>query len=263
MIPWSPITTDTTSYATAPSTPNRFYSVPTRPADDYDFAFDFSGQLQPPSISDADELFYCGKIKTLKLTDYDQINSPTSRFIQAFSPPYGDQKQAIDQNPPKRGREATTSTTRTRDKVSRSSSPFRISDILTEQDTTQKNSLTWYNKWNLKNLLLFRSTSEGSARRRKDPVNKYSRIRDEDVKNLSFRSTHCCSSGVGSSRRKVSAHEKHYTMNRAVAEEMRRKTYLPYKSGLLGCLGFHNNGAGGSVHEISRGITSVTRQRQV
>ncbi|KAJ0640279.1 hypothetical protein HanLR1_Chr16g0613581 [Helianthus annuus] len=41
--------------------------------------------------------------------------------------------------------------------------------------------------------------------------------------------------------RRVSAHEIHYTANRAVAEEMRRKTYLPYKSGLLGCLGFRNN----------------------
>ncbi|KVH43919.1 hypothetical protein Ccrd_025744, partial [Cynara cardunculus var. scolymus] len=35
-------------------------------------------------------------------------------------------------------------------------------------------------------------------------------------------------------KRKVSAHEIHYTANRAVAEEMRRKTFLPYKSGLLG-----------------------------
>ncbi|KVI06150.1 hypothetical protein Ccrd_015509 [Cynara cardunculus var. scolymus] len=35
-------------------------------------------------------------------------------------------------------------------------------------------------------------------------------------------------------KRKVYAHEIHYTTNRAVAEEMRRKTFLPYKSGLLG-----------------------------
>ncbi|XP_051144202.1 uncharacterized protein LOC127260512 [Andrographis paniculata] len=35
-----------------------------------------------------------------------------------------------------------------------------------------------------------------------------------------------------------SAHELHYTANRAQAEEMRKKTFLPYRQGLLGCLGF-------------------------
>ncbi|KAI3753190.1 hypothetical protein L2E82_25236 [Cichorium intybus] len=295
--------TNTTPYVTAPSTPHRFpnffYTAPTSPIhslaigfqadehehdDDKDFAFDFTGQLEPPSISAADELFHCGKIKPLKPVSGTPSKSPTSRFSQAFSPrrmkkdfdaftealkqTSSDQAQT-SQNPSKRGRESTTNT-KTRDKESPSSSPFRISDILLEENTNQRNptnqssSLTWYNKWNLKNLLLFRSASEGSSRRSKDPVNKYSRIRKsgdagEDVKNSSFRSTE----SLGSSRRvmrKVSAHEIHYTANRAVAEEMRKKTYLPYKSGLLGCLGFHNNGRG-SIHEISRGITSVMKQR--
>ncbi|KAL7593242.1 hypothetical protein Lser_V15G34506 [Lactuca serriola] len=299
--------TNTTPYVTAPSTPHRFpnffYTAPTSPIhslavsfhqedenrhdDDKDFAFNFTGELEPPSISAADELFHCGKIKPLKpsVSD-DPPKSPPSCFTQAFSPrrkkkdydaftealtqTSGEQTQT-SQNPSKRGRESTRKT-KIKDKVSPSSSPFRISDILSEEEhhnqrnpTNQSSSLTWYNKWNLKNLLLFRSTSEGSARRSKDPVNKYSRIRKdggdagEDVRNSSFRSTE----SLGSSRRvmrKVSAHEIHYTANRAVAEEMRKKTFLPYKSGLLGCLGFHNNG-GGSVHEISRGITSVMKQR--
>ncbi|KAL6222349.1 hypothetical protein ACLB2K_005741 [Fragaria x ananassa] len=69
----------------------------------------------------------------------------------------------------------------------------------------------------------------------------------EDVKNSSFRSTD--SVGSVSSRRRgpVSPHELHYTVNRAVTEEMRRKTVLPYKHGLLGCLGFNHG-----LHEISR-----------
>ncbi|KVI10768.1 Protein of unknown function DUF1645 [Cynara cardunculus var. scolymus] len=290
--------TNTTPYATAPSTPQRFptffYSAPTSPThqfllinsspasptdplkkplfededeDEDDFAFDFSGRLEPPSISAADELFHCGKIKPLKPV------SNHSRFTEkAFSPrskkkdldPFTSalNQTAGDQNPSKRGREKTTTT---RDKAS--SSSFRISDILSDEETHhQKNSithsssssLTWYNKWNLKNLLLFRSASEGSARRIKEPVNKYSRIRksdeDEVVKKSSFRSR-----DGRRVMRKVSAHEIHYTANRAVAEEMKKKTFLPYKSGLLGCLGFHNNG--GSVHEISRGINCVMRQR--
>ncbi|GMP43808.1 hypothetical protein CsSME_00013024 [Camellia sinensis var. sinensis] len=34
-----------------------------------------------------------------------------------------------------------------------------------------------------------------------------------------------------------SAHELHYTTNRAQAKEMKKKTFLPYRQGLLGCLG--------------------------
>lgn len=36
----------------------------------------------------------------------------------------------------------------------------------------------------------------------------------------------------------ISAHELHYTANRAQAEELRKKTFLPYRQGLFACLGF-------------------------
>lgn len=36
----------------------------------------------------------------------------------------------------------------------------------------------------------------------------------------------------------ISAHELHYISNRAQAEELRRKTLLPYRQGVLACLGF-------------------------
>ncbi|KAL6184940.1 hypothetical protein ACLB2K_041075 [Fragaria x ananassa] len=108
-------------------------------------------------------------------------------------------------------------------------------------------------KWKLRDMLLFRSASEGRAMTGKDPLRKYSLLStkksmSEDVKNSSFRSTD--SVGSVSSRRRgpVSPHELHYTVNRAVTEEMRRKTVLPYKHGLLGCLGFNHG-----LHEISRG----------
>lgn len=88
-------------------------------------------------------------------------------------------------------------------------------------------------------MLSFGSTLEGNAKRKKDPVNKYSKITksDEDVKKSNFREVRGVN-GCGSRRtaRKVSAHEMHYKTNRAAAEETRRKTYLPYKAGLLGCL---------------------------
>eukprot|EP01018_Ginkgo_biloba_P028361 Gb_34249 [translate_table: standard] len=39
-------------------------------------------------------------------------------------------------------------------------------------------------------------------------------------------------------RAPLSPHELHYTANRAQAKELKRKTFLPYRQGLLGCLGF-------------------------
>ncbi|KAL7157709.1 hypothetical protein ABFS83_02G095400 [Erythranthe nasuta] len=43
-------------------------------------------------------------------------------------------------------------------------------------------------------------------------------------------------------RRPASAHEVHYNAKRAQAEEMRKKTFLPYRQGLFGCLGFNSKG---------------------
>ncbi|KAG9156693.1 hypothetical protein Leryth_006660 [Lithospermum erythrorhizon] len=45
-------------------------------------------------------------------------------------------------------------------------------------------------------------------------------------------------------KRRMGAHEIHYTANRAQAEEMRKKTFLPYRQGLLGCLGFSSRSYG-------------------
>ncbi|KAJ4753653.1 stress response NST1-like protein (DUF1645) [Rhynchospora pubera] len=50
--------------------------------------------------------------------------------------------------------------------------------------------------------------------------------------------------GTPSVRKRQSAHERLYNMNRAHAEEMRRRTFLPYRQGLLGCLGFSSKSYG-------------------
>ncbi|XP_059435626.1 uncharacterized protein LOC132168631 [Corylus avellana] len=167
-------------------------------------------------------------------------------------------------------------------KGTRSLSPLRVSDIVYEGEensqakvnpsttnsakpsTSPTSSSTYssflssisfskgYRKWSLKDFLLFRSASEGRATG-KHPLTKYAVLSknraNEDVKNSSFRSTD--SSGSVSSRRRgpLSAHEYHYTVNRAVSEEMKKKTFLPYKQGLLGCLGFNPG-----VQEISKGL---------
>lgn len=156
---------------------------------------------------------------------------------------------------------SATSTAATSRKVTRSLSPLRVSDVTfgSEHSVPQNinnsklssSSSKSSRIWRLRDFLLFRSASEGRAAS-KDPLRKYSLLtkKNEDVKNCSFRSTDS-SGSVSSSRRRgpVSAHEMHYTVNRAVSEEMRRKTFLPYKQGLLGCLGFNS-----TVHEISKGL---------
>ncbi|OMO79012.1 hypothetical protein CCACVL1_13955 [Corchorus capsularis] len=110
-------------------------------------------------------------------------------------------------------------------------------------------------KWRLRDFLLFRSASEGRAAD-KDPLRKYSSAffkKPEEIKNSSFRSTDSSGSN-GGSRRKVSAHELHYTTNKAVSENMKKKTFLPYKQGILGRLAFNP-----AVHALANGFGTLTR----
>ncbi|KAJ0614607.1 hypothetical protein HanIR_Chr02g0064321 [Helianthus annuus] len=87
-------------------------------------------------------------------------------------------------------------------------------------------------KWSLLDLLLFRSASDGRAMDR-DPLKKYStnfRKYDQDIR----------SSGSVSKRKgRVSAHELHYNVNRVVSNDLKKKTYLPYKQGILGRFSFN------------------------
>lgn len=54
-----------------------------------------------------------------------------------------------------------------------------------------------------------------------------------------------------------SAHERHYTTNRAQAVEMRKRTYLPYRQGLLGCLGFSSKSYG-AMNGFARSLNPVS-----
>ena len=178
-----------------------------------------------------------------------------------------------------RGRERTTSTGTSRSSSSirrtgsRSLSPLRVSDIIldSEQEMEAKSAVPsatsnhkqsisssasflsafsfsrGQKRWRIRDLLLFRSASEGRATDKKAV---------EEMKNSSFRSVESLSS-VSSSRRRgsISAHELHYKTNRAVSEELKRKTSLPYKHGLLGCLRFNSN----LQRNFSKGFGSLTR----
>ncbi|CAN4086021.1 unnamed protein product [Withania somnifera] len=257
-----------------------------------DFAFDFSGQLERSSFSAADELFDGGKIRPLKRpprlqyseADHEPFYSPRSpkqRFKQTFSPP---KKKELDpfaaaiQHTAQRENHLPGNSTSSRPKKTRSLSvPDLVFDRESNQEATKTSSYSlcsvslsislWYRKWKLKDLFLFRSASEGRASS-KDQLNKFLKKaeKEEDAKTSSFRSaaSSVASSSVSSSltrKREVSAHELHYTLNRAFSEEMKRKTFLPYKKlGVLGCLGFIPSMDDTSFRTVAPSVSMTRRQ---
>ncbi|KAJ0265326.1 hypothetical protein HA466_0016330 [Hirschfeldia incana] len=282
--------TTSSPYITAPSSPTRFgnnsaffFSAPTSPSpstsskkrsvSDFDdnFEFNFSGQLDKSYFSAADELFDGGKIRPLGPSlPPTTVSSPRSSFLE---------REVSD-----RGRDQSPgSSTRYERKGSRSMSPLRVSDIMVDEEevhesakmvasntSNHKSSVFLsailfpgraYKKWKLKDLLLFRSASDGRPVPTKESLKRYdilTKKEAEERKSSSVRSRESCeSSPVSRSRRRdgavISAHEMHYTENRAVSEELKRKTFLPYKQGWLGCLGFNP-----AAHEIAR-VGSLSR----
>ncbi|XP_048336733.2 uncharacterized protein LOC125424147 [Ziziphus jujuba] len=63
--------------------------------------------------------------------------------------------------------------------------------------------------------------------------------------------------GVAKRKVPLSPHELHYTANRAQAEEMKKRTFLPYRQGLLGCLGFSSKGYG-ALNGLTRALNPVS-----
>ena len=169
----------------------------------------------------------------------------------APKPRFDDQNRGRSQNP-------TNPRTNSRSKgMSRSLSPLRVSAFaLLHQDPSQSSpsdptlngsSSKSGKRWRLRDFLLFRSASDGRAAitgSGKDPLKKYFLMGTKKGQGDegSFRSTTSSTAEGSVSRRRgrLSAHELHYAANRAVSEEMKKKTPLPYKhGGLLGCLGFN------------------------
>ncbi|KAF8022935.1 hypothetical protein BT93_F0450 [Corymbia citriodora subsp. variegata] len=113
-------------------------------------------------------------------------------------------------------------------------------------------------KWSLKDFLLFRSASEGRATD-KDPFRKYAvgalRKKEDAARHASFRSIDSPTGSMSRRRGPVSAHELHYTVNKAVSDDLKRKTFLPYKQGILGRLAFNP-----AVHALANGFGSLYRQ---
>lgn len=195
--------------------------------DDGEFEFEFSCQFEQTHLSTADDLFYGGKIKPLM--------EPPPAIIFSLR----DSIKRINERK-KQERELS----RERKKGDCSATWLRVSDILAHDkpETSAQNhghksnqsklfsskSFSFpssYKKWILKDLFLFRSSSEGRSPKYL-MLNKKGEQQNE--KNSSIWST---ANGVA-----VEGHGKKLS----VASEVRWKTPLPYKHGLLaGCFGDH------------------------
>ncbi|KAJ6335169.1 hypothetical protein OIU78_011916 [Salix suchowensis] len=222
-----------------------------------DFAFDFCDELEKTSLS-ADELFDGGKIRPLKPSP--RSHGEEKRKIQIHLQLRLKNSRKKTEN--ERGRQiekASGLISSSNRRASRSQSLFRASEYPWEEEkqlekitnqtaqnpkasvssNSSSSSKSSSRKWRLGNFLLFRSASEGHAHD-KDRLRKYSGLfrKREDGKETSFWSTD--SSGSASSNRKgpVSAHELHYTANKAVSENLKKKTFLPYKQGFFWEIGF-------------------------
>lgn len=315
-----------TPYASAPSSPGRqgfFYSAPTSPSHRLETAaggsFEFeltSGSPVIGMMTSADELFLNGQIRPMRLSSHLQCPQDVMTTLDD-----GDG----------RGRDFTA---RDRRRRARSMSPLRstgawldvsneideINEELKEEEETHapssgassrsssvgRNSKRWVF---LKELLLYRSKSEGRNRNprfwskkasesKTDEIEvpavkmapkkskKASELKTDEIEVPAVKVAPKKSKKVlesktdenevpaaktapkkavngGSVNRKMkggrSAHELHYTTNRAQAEEMRRKTFLPYRQGLLGCLGFSSKGYG-AMNGFARVLNPVSSQ---
>ncbi|KAL6656979.1 hypothetical protein ACP70R_004759 [Stipagrostis hirtigluma subsp. patula] len=249
----------------------------------FDFTLGFSGQLQEatPIIAAADELFEGGRIRPLNtphpsillVDDTSSSYSSGPRSPRRAGARAGDQAEATSE----RGRPAapaTTASSRSR-RATRSLSPFRgggvVDDEFPSSPPSPRTSMmrgcgSGSKKWRLKDLFLFRSASEGRATGAgsKDPLFKYTML-SSSSSSTSFAHPQKMKSGDGSaSMRKgrgstASASDMPYTVNRAAAEDMRRRTTTP--------LPFHRNSLFGylrsnpAIHSISRKLGSHSSNR--
>ncbi|KAK7310871.1 hypothetical protein RJT34_08643 [Clitoria ternatea] len=251
-------------YSSAPTTPSRFFnhfdyfhSQPTQNIDD-GFAFFVTDEPHHSSRS-AEELFDDGKIKPLNedAASLDSAKSPLLSRAQPKKSPLAQGKKVI-RDALSRKIEPNNETLplgeerRGRDRIildsssysrrsARSLSPYRVSHYTWDEEQQPRNvnkedsvavttALKSSRKWRLRDFLLFRSASEGRGSS-KDPLRKFPAFyKKAEPKNRG--------SDWPRTRRKepVSAHELHYARKKVESEDLKKRTFLPYKQGILGRL---------------------------
>jgi len=257
-------------YLSAPSSPKRFgeyfcLSAPTSPSrffahnaqDDDGFAFFVDEESKSPRS--AEELFDGGKIKPLNEDDLSEsVKSPLLHAgrPRGCSKAQGKKKEwdlSGEEEEERRGRDRSVCSSSSRSRVTRSLSPCnRISHYTWDDEPNQKqdnkegsvsNAVSLSStskgsrKWRLRDFLLFRSASEGRGSS-KDPLRRFPAFykKPQDPPKTSIPSP---GPGPGPRPRRkepLSAHELHYARKKAETEDLKKRTYLPYKQGILGRL---------------------------
>lgn len=254
----------------APSSPSRFFAQfdstyvleqqhghkgKSDAEDDDGFAFFVDEESKSPRS--AEELFDGGKIKPLNEDDLsDSVKSPLLPAVEPrrSSKAKGKKKEGDlkgeEVEEERRGRDRSVCSSSSRSRVTRSLSPCnRISHYTWDEEPNKvqenkegsvsnavslSSSSKSSRKWRLRDFLLFRSASEGRGSS-KDPLRKFPAFykKPQDPKT----SIPNPSPGPRPRRKEpLSAHELHYARKKAESEDLKKKTYLPYKQGILGRL---------------------------
>ncbi|CAM0949485.1 unnamed protein product [Alopecurus aequalis] len=268
-----------TPFVSAPSSPARdpsfhaaagfCFSAPVSPARgadgcDYEFDFDFSSQFPSPTaaaMSSADELFHNGQIRPMRLSSFllrtqalpPLADRPTGDRLRplAAAAPLDERGRFRSRSVHRRSRSLSpfrahwmsplSSPARAKDSAQTPTSASRSSSSSSTASSASSSTPRRYRRWQfLKNLV--HQNKSGSSKRRPPaplpPVPAPARPKN----NASLAAPKM---NPTSAARRGSAHERLYEARRAEAEDMRRRTFLPYRQGLLlGCLGFGSRGYG-------------------
>ncbi|KAE8732667.1 hypothetical protein F3Y22_tig00001818pilonHSYRG00155 [Hibiscus syriacus] len=249
--------TSVASMVSSTQPPSPDHSVP------LGFEFEFSGRLgssgsgQTGSMISADELFLNGQIRPMKLSAHLERPQVLDQFLDVEHE--GDDEEEEDAV---RGRDLrlrdkkTTASTGDGASMSASSSRSSSAGRSSKRWVFLKDFLRSKSEGRSNNKFFWSTISFSPTKEKKpEKLNNVTNGVLENQRSIKSKPVN----GIGKGRRRVppSPHELHYTANRAQAEEMRKKTFLPYKQGLFGCLSFSSKGYG-AMNGLARALNPVS-----
>nr|CAD1828540.1 unnamed protein product [Ananas comosus var. bracteatus] len=246
-----------------------------------DIEFEFSarrpsaGAAVAGSMSSADELFLNGQIRPLKLSSH--LQRPQSLVpLLDLEPDEADDLAAEDAEAAARGREEAedeggppkdrdTNPDPKSEEAEAAAPPVSASSSRSSSSSSSSSG-RYSKRWIFLKDLLYRSKSEGRDRGAAKE-NKFWHSISFSPSSRSKPPTPPPKPNNGAAQSKrasakragaaPSPHVRHYAANRAQAEELRRRTFLPYRQGLLGCLGFTSRSYG-AINGLAKTLNPVS-----
>ncbi|PNT62531.1 hypothetical protein BRADI_4g04860v3 [Brachypodium distachyon] len=272
------------SFHIAPPAAGCYFSAPASPArggagggeeEEFDsgsgfgFGFDFASRFPSPAMSSADELFHNGQIRPMRLSSFllrpqQPLPAPTRdltepaaaddergrfgksrsahRRARSLSPFRGPRKVSPARAAPAGDKSPTS--------ASRSSSSSSNASSASSASSSSSRS---HRRWGFLKDLMHRNHKSDDG----PPAPSLPPMPTAPEKKSPARVVAAAEARRG--RRRRSAHERLYEARRAEAEDMRRRTFLPYRQGLLlGCLGLGSRGYG-AMHGFAAATAATAR----